>query len=329
MWRKSQDNQQLDLLLSAYLDGMLSPQERAALEARLAQDPELRDRLEGLRVTVRALSDMPVQPVPRNFILSPAMVGKRLPVPRRRPRPMWTLFGWAAAATALLLVLLFAGDWLLARPGEPERSALAVAREPGPTAVVVYETVVEREVAVETVAETVVEREFLATAPAEMPLPTPLPTPLLMLTSAPVGGAPPSEALGASPLAPEAYGVVSGAVVLTPEGGDVALAELSEPVSASRPLTPSMAGKEVPQVTPALTVVALVESPTEAPTAPSPMPPGTPTPAAVAAQPEEKLVQPLSSPPTSPWAGWLKVALAVVTVLLGGTALVLRRREAG
>jgi hypothetical protein len=58
-------------LLSAYLDGALNSEDRAALEARLETDATLRDELEGLRATVELLRGLPTLPAPRNFTLTP------------------------------------------------------------------------------------------------------------------------------------------------------------------------------------------------------------------------------------------------------------------
>lgn len=45
--------------LSAYLDGVLSPDESAAFEARLDEDPETREELDGMRRLLGALSGLP------------------------------------------------------------------------------------------------------------------------------------------------------------------------------------------------------------------------------------------------------------------------------
>ena len=63
--------------LSAYLDGQLTPRELTHLETRLSSDPELRTALEELRQTRGVLRSLPKLRVPRNFTLSPEMVGIR------------------------------------------------------------------------------------------------------------------------------------------------------------------------------------------------------------------------------------------------------------
>jgi hypothetical protein len=123
--RGQSHNEELDELLSAYLDGMLPQGERTRLEARLRQDPALRERLEGLQLTVRALSRLPQVEAPRNFILSPAMVAPPKRARRRPKRRTWPVFGWATAAVALLFALVFATDLFVVAP--------AVRREPSDT----------------------------------------------------------------------------------------------------------------------------------------------------------------------------------------------------
>lgn len=91
----------MDELLSAYLDGELSSQERRQLEARLAGDPQLRERLEELRHTVSLVRELPPVPAPHNFLLSPEMVGqtRRSAPPSRRTSSF--LGNWLAPGLAL------------------------------------------------------------------------------------------------------------------------------------------------------------------------------------------------------------------------------------
>ena len=86
-------------LLSSYLDGQLSSSDSARLEARLLADPELRSVLRDLRGTRSLLRQLPMRKAPRNFKLTPLMVGKNPPLPRAYPAFRFT--------TALATVLLF------------------------------------------------------------------------------------------------------------------------------------------------------------------------------------------------------------------------------
>jgi len=87
-------------LLSAYLDGRLSPSEAARLEARLSANTNLKAALEDLRQTRSLLRQLPQRRAPRNFRLTPRMVGIRPPEPRSYPA-----FRLATALVALLFVV--------------------------------------------------------------------------------------------------------------------------------------------------------------------------------------------------------------------------------
>lgn len=85
-------------LLSSYLDGQLKPSESARLEARLATDRDLRAVLDDLRSTRNLLRQLPARKAPRNFTLTPKMVGKNPPLPRAYPA-----FRFVTALASLLL----------------------------------------------------------------------------------------------------------------------------------------------------------------------------------------------------------------------------------
>lgn len=94
--------------LSAYLDDQLVPAEKAALEARLAAEPELRTTLRELRLTVRALRALPPVALPRSFVLTPAQVAQARPraaVPARRPLAPALRLAAAFSAVALAFVV--------------------------------------------------------------------------------------------------------------------------------------------------------------------------------------------------------------------------------
>ena len=86
-------------LLSAYLDGQLSPSEVARLEARLSSDTGLKAALADLRSTRGLLRRLPQRRAPRNFRLTPAMAGIKPPEPRAYP-----IFRFATALAAFLFV---------------------------------------------------------------------------------------------------------------------------------------------------------------------------------------------------------------------------------
>lgn len=82
-------------LLSAYIDSQLADSERAALERRLSQEPELRGVLDELRATVGLLHELePLKP-PRSFAIA---------APATAPRRRWS-FQWPAIASALVALV--------------------------------------------------------------------------------------------------------------------------------------------------------------------------------------------------------------------------------
>jgi hypothetical protein len=85
-------------LLSSYLDGQLKPSDSARLEARLTSDASLRAILEDLRSTRGLLRKLPMRKAPRNFTLTPKMVGKNPPLPRSYPA-----FRFVTALASMLL----------------------------------------------------------------------------------------------------------------------------------------------------------------------------------------------------------------------------------
>lgn len=96
-------------MLSAYIDGELSPRERADLERALARDATLRAELEDLRQVVGVMKAAPRVPLPRSFTLDPAVYG-------RARQPWLQLYPALRAATVLatvVFVFLFAGDLFL------------------------------------------------------------------------------------------------------------------------------------------------------------------------------------------------------------------------
>lgn len=94
-------------LLSSYLDGQLSPSDSARLEARLGRDPELRSVLRDLRGARSLLRQLPMRKAPRNFTLTPKMVGKNPPLPRAYPA-----FRFTTALATLLLFISFGLNFL-------------------------------------------------------------------------------------------------------------------------------------------------------------------------------------------------------------------------
>jgi hypothetical protein len=85
-------------LLSSYLDGQLKPSDSARLETRLSSEPGLRAVLDDLRSARGLLRQLPMRKAPRNFTLTPKMVGKNPPLPRAYPA-----FRFVTALASLML----------------------------------------------------------------------------------------------------------------------------------------------------------------------------------------------------------------------------------
>jgi anti-sigma factor RsiW len=96
--------------LSAYLDGQLKPSEKARLESRLRSEPELASVLKELRQTRGLLRQLPQRRAPRNFTLTPKMVGQKPPLPRTYPA-----FRFASVLATLLFFFTFATNFIAPR----------------------------------------------------------------------------------------------------------------------------------------------------------------------------------------------------------------------
>lgn len=89
-----------------YLDGELSPVDRKAFEARLAQDPALQAELETYRSISTQLAACPdVEPPPAERVWQDVQRGIRLASEPTAP-PVWR-WTWAPAALAVVLGIVF------------------------------------------------------------------------------------------------------------------------------------------------------------------------------------------------------------------------------
>jgi anti-sigma factor RsiW len=95
--------------LSAYLDGQLNQKDRQRLERGLQERLELRQALEELRRTRAILRSQPKLRAPRNFTLTPEMVGFRTPT-RAMPRA-YPAFRLVSALASVLFILVLIGDF--------------------------------------------------------------------------------------------------------------------------------------------------------------------------------------------------------------------------
>lgn len=89
-------------LLSCYLDGQLNDPDRLKLETRLNSDKDLNRQFTELKQAKSLIRNIQPKKVPRNFTLSPRMVGIKPPIPRAFP-----VFRFASVAAAIILFLSF------------------------------------------------------------------------------------------------------------------------------------------------------------------------------------------------------------------------------
>jgi anti-sigma factor RsiW len=97
--------------LSAYLDGQLSDRERTRLETRLESEPELQTALEELRQTQGLMRNLPKLKAPRNYTLTPEMVGLKREIPRIVP-----LLRYVSVLAMILLAVVVIGDFMTPVP---------------------------------------------------------------------------------------------------------------------------------------------------------------------------------------------------------------------
>lgn len=89
--------------LSTYLDGQLSPVEQRALEATMAQDAELRGRVDALRQAMALMKQAPLREPPRNYLLTPAMINAGQPE-RAKAQQTWGGLLWMRVATTVTAI---------------------------------------------------------------------------------------------------------------------------------------------------------------------------------------------------------------------------------
>jgi len=108
--------------LSAYLDNALNHRDRQRLETQLQARPELRAALHELRQTQTLLRQAPVLRVPRNFTLTPEMVGLRSRPPRAYP-----VFQLAFTLASIFFALVIGGEVFFRSPAATPQTDLAMA----------------------------------------------------------------------------------------------------------------------------------------------------------------------------------------------------------
>ena len=118
--------------LTAYLDGTLSAREAARLEVRLRDDLVLQQELAELRETIRLVGSLPIVRSPRNFTLTPEMVGLR-----ERPR-IYPILQFATAIATFIFLAVVGVDVLTSslflRAGAPAAIEQVAMEEAPPEA---------------------------------------------------------------------------------------------------------------------------------------------------------------------------------------------------
>lgn len=93
-------------LLSAYIDEMLSPDEKNELEARLLKDAFLQAELSAMRQTVAWMNALPSLKAPRDFTISAEDVVPVEKASERKVIPMQNRNLWIVASAAAIVIVL-------------------------------------------------------------------------------------------------------------------------------------------------------------------------------------------------------------------------------
>jgi hypothetical protein len=296
------EHQRVEEMLSAYIDGELSPKEQARVEKHLAQCADCAQNLHTLRQTVALLGQLSPVTVPRAFTIRPAQVAQRDRFFQTR-----RTYAYLRAATALATVLfavVLAGDVFLtdlapylAPASEPqvvEREMLMEKVEAETVVVEVEkEVIAEREVlvTVEVEKEVVVEKEVLITVEVEKEMAVEKAVEAEAPTEVPALESKPAHAPTPSPAAAEGRNELTRAPkpLPTPDVGAQAMEATGTPSAVEEEVVagaaPSTEGEWVeatamPTSPSADTVVATepVFTPTAMPTAVAEVLPPTPIP---------------------------------------------------
>lgn len=205
MWLKRSAHQRARELLSAYIDGELSPQEKALVEGHLRECADCRQELETLRRTVAILRDAPRPVLPRSFVIRRADLEKA-PALSCPPAFLRVVAALGAAAFVLVVGVYFLMQVLLpmalapmGKAPPPEKGYRAF--EETPTIVVEVEKVVTKEVAKEVPAPAVGSKEALETPAPELGVEVHAISPVPIPTATPPVALAPSEEPSAKPAA--------------------------------------------------------------------------------------------------------------------------------
>lgn len=290
--------------LSAYVDGELSKRATTQIEKRLQSEPALQIALSKLQRTQKILSRSPRMLAPRDFRLTPEMVGQTVPTGSKPPRraKLFSAFRMAATLASVLLVAVLvldfgsgtmSSDLAMAPAAKYAVEEAAVANDAVANDAVadnaVEETAVEKSVAESTEAGEV-QMEAMAVKEAEEEVAQPL--------AEGVGAAPQAEKEVAEPAAEDAAArdAVAEDTAAKDAAAEYAVAE-EEYVAATEVMPSPSPGEDVHPTVDA--------SPTDTP--PAPTVSSSPTGESSTAQ----------SAPSSSISAWRVLEVVLVLAVLG------------
>lgn len=97
-------------MLSAYVDGTLSSHEKSVLEKRLSENSALRTLLTDFQWQKKALNSQPKLRAPRNFTLTPAMVG--VSSEQTYSQRKFSVFGFVSALAVMIFAIVLTADFM-------------------------------------------------------------------------------------------------------------------------------------------------------------------------------------------------------------------------
>ncbi len=315
--------------LSAYLDGELTPRERAQVERHLDTCAQCRSDVEALRHTVDLLRMVPTVKPPRSFLLPAGQVVRQQRA-QRRSFAYGTL-RLATAVATVLLVLVVSGDALL-RYALPAPDAFSGALRAEPTVLAVELSATSDEATGARVSEA---------------QPAPQAVAVETLQEAGTAVAPAADATSEMGTEPMAAGEVRAEATPLPPGNQLAVVTKARPsrTSAVAAAPPAVPTQESVVASPSPAPETLVPTatplpPTATPVPPTPIPEPTATvvpPTAIPQPPEAAVAPPEEPAPVAAWLGAVQairpvlpvveLALAAVTLALLAITLWVRRQQ--
>ena len=237
-----------DEVLSAYLDGQVSPDEYATVEAAIAADAAVRARATDLRATRALLRALPQPALRRTFILTPEQAAAIRPVHTSWVIRLFPTITAVGAVAAVLCLVLLGGD--LATGGFVTKQRQTVSSRP----------------AIESVSAVAVTQATTAALAPVAAAATPIPSPVVA-TSLPAQAAGAARAPDPAPVsaaaraadgsAPAATGALvapTGTAVFASGGAPVSSAAASQAITPTVPI-PTVSAPVLP------TAVADVQPP--------------------------------------------------------------------